>query len=157
MDGNAQHHQHAVNRFAFQIVETGLSLEVNNATVVLGAAEHARPSADSPALAVHVRQPAETAWSLVTRHATMATGQVGTDAVQTATRLKLDGRVLHWRVVGPVARKSAETKSKPLQKHATMAIRPPAMAAAPCAQSSTDTRALDSRRCVMQVQQCLLK
>jgi hypothetical protein len=85
MDGNAQHHQHAVNRFAFQIVETGLSLEVNNATVVLGATQpHARPSADSPVLAMYVRQTAETALSLSPRHVTTATLWVGMDAVQTA-------------------------------------------------------------------------
>ena len=71
-------------------VETGLPLEVNNATVVLGAAEHARPIADSPALAVTqacARHPAETARSRVTRNATTvgaATGLVGMDAVRLA-------------------------------------------------------------------------
>jgi hypothetical protein len=85
MDGNAQHHQHAVNRFAFQIVETGLSLEVNHATVVLGARPpHARPSVDSPALAMHVRQTAESALSLSPRHVTTATLVVRMDAVRTA-------------------------------------------------------------------------
>ena len=55
--------------------------------MVMGATQHARSSADSTALVVTeagVQRRAETAWSLVTRHATMATGQVGTDAVQTA-------------------------------------------------------------------------
>ena len=46
---------------------------------------------------------------------------------------------------GQVARKPAETESKPLQKHATMGIRLPAMAATQCAQSSADTLALGSR------------
>jgi hypothetical protein len=85
LDGDAQNHQHAVyHRSAMQFVETGLSMEVNNATVVLGAAQHARPSADSPALAVHVRQPAETARSLATSNATTTTLLVGMDAVRAA-------------------------------------------------------------------------
>ena len=85
LDGDAQHHQHAVyHRSAIQFVETGLSTEVNNATVLLGAAEHARPSADSPALAMHVRQTAETALSLAARHVTTATLMVRRDAVRTA-------------------------------------------------------------------------
>ncbi len=85
LDGDAQHHQHAVyRRSAILFVETGLSMEVNNATVVLGAAKHARPSADTPALAVHVRQPAETAWSLATSNATTTTIMVRMDAVRAA-------------------------------------------------------------------------
>ena len=84
MVGDAQH-QHAVNRFAVQFVVTGVSLDGNNATVVLGATPpHARPSADSPALAMYVRQPAETALSLSPRHATTATLWMGMDAVRTA-------------------------------------------------------------------------
>ena len=101
----------------------------------------------------------ETPSSLALSNATTATPTVAMDAVQTANQSRLDGRALSWSVVvvSPVAAKTAEMESEPVQKHATMAIRPPAMAAAPCAQSSTDTRALDSRRCVMQVQQCLLR
>ena len=121
----------------------------------MAAVRYAQSSADTPALVARqllntsAGQPAETPSSLASRDATTETPTVGTDAVQTATRLRLDGRALPWRVVGPVARKSAETESKPLQKHATMAIRLPAMAAAPCAQSSADTRALrNSRHCV---------
>ena len=124
------------------------------------AAQGAQLSADTTALLhspTSAAQHAETTSSLATRHATTATASVGMDAVQTAIRLRLDGRALPWRVVDPVARKSAEMESNPLQKHATMAIQLPAMAAAPCAQSSTDTRALDSRLCVTQVQQCLLR
>jgi hypothetical protein len=91
MDGNA-HTSHAINRFAVQIVETGLSLEVKHATMamrmlVMGAAQHARSSADSTALAVtqaRVRQSAETALSLATRHVTTATLMVGMAAVRTA-------------------------------------------------------------------------
>ncbi len=91
MDGNA-HTSDAVTRFAVQIVETGLSLEVNNATMamrmlVMGAAQHARSSADSIALAVtqaYVRQSAETALSLAARHVTTATLMVRRDAVRTA-------------------------------------------------------------------------
>jgi len=84
LDGHAQHHQHAVNQFALQFVETGLSMEANNATVLLGAAEHARPSADSPALAMHVRHTAETALKLSPRHVTTATLRLGMDAVRIA-------------------------------------------------------------------------
>jgi hypothetical protein len=92
LDGNAMHHQDAVHRFAVQIVETGLSLELNNATMatrnlVMGAAQHARSSADSTALAVaqtRVRQSAETARSLATRHVTTATFCLGMDAVRIA-------------------------------------------------------------------------
>jgi hypothetical protein len=83
LDGDA-HPSHAFNLFAIQFVETGLSMEVNNATVLLGAAQHARPSADSPALAMHVHQHAETVRSLATRHATTATFLVGMDAVRAA-------------------------------------------------------------------------
>jgi hypothetical protein len=91
MDGYA-HTSHAVNRFALKVVETGSSLRENSATMatremVMGAAQHARSSADSSALAVSqacVRQPAETARSLAKRYATTATLLVGMDAVRTA-------------------------------------------------------------------------
>ena len=84
MDGDAQH-QHAVNRFAVQIVETGfLSVEGKHATTLVLGAAHARPNVDSPALAMHVRQTAETALSLAARHATTATLMVRRDAVRTA-------------------------------------------------------------------------
>ena len=74
---------------AWKSVETGLPLVVNNATMatretMMGAAQHARPSADSTALAVYVRQSAETALSLTARHVTTATRVVGMDAVRTA-------------------------------------------------------------------------
>ena len=111
----------------------------------MAAATCAQSSADTRALMqspTSAAQPAETPSSLALRNATTATPTVGMDAVQTAIRSRMDGRALPWRVVGPVARKSAETESEPLQKHATMAIRLLAMAAAPCAQSSADTRAL---------------
>ena len=93
LDGSAMHHQHAVNRFAVQFVETGfLSMEVKNATVVMGATPpHARPSADSPALAMYARQSAETARSLATRHATTATLWMGMDAVITAQMYRTGG------------------------------------------------------------------
>ena len=77
---------------ALKFVETGLGLEVNNATIttlilVMGAAQHARSSADTTALAVtqaRVRQPAETARSLATSNATTTTLLVGMDAVRAA-------------------------------------------------------------------------
>ena len=74
---------------AWKFVETGLGLEVNNATIttrkmMMGAAQHARSSADSTALAVYVRQSAETALSLAARHVTTATLMVRRDAVRTA-------------------------------------------------------------------------
>jgi hypothetical protein len=88
LDGIAMHHQHAVNRFAVQFVETGLSLELNNATVVLGATPpNARPSADSTALPMYARQSAVTVLSLATRYATTvgaATVLVGMDVARTA-------------------------------------------------------------------------
>ena len=91
MDGIA-HKSHAVNRFALKFVETGSSLKENSATMatremVMGAAQHARSSADSTALAVTqacVRQAAETARSLATRHVTTATLLMGINAVRTA-------------------------------------------------------------------------
>ena len=91
MDGFA-HKSLAENRFALKFVETGSSLRENNATMttremVMGATQHARSSADSTALAVTqacVRQSAETARSLATRHVTTATLLVGMDAVRTA-------------------------------------------------------------------------
>jgi hypothetical protein len=72
-------------------VETGSSLKVKDAMMatrqmVMGAAQDARSSADSPALPVtqaHVRQHAETALSLATRHATSA-ALVVVDAVRSA-------------------------------------------------------------------------
>ena len=91
MDGYA-HTPHAKNRFALNFVETGSSLRENSATMatremVMGAAQHARSSADSTALAVTqacARQSAETARSLATRHVTTATLLVGMDAVRSA-------------------------------------------------------------------------
>ncbi len=70
-------------------------------------------------------------------------------AQQALTRMR-GARAAHAPTAsrGQVARKPAETESKPLQKHATMGIRLPAMAATQCAQSSADTLALDSRLCV---------
>ena len=92
LDGNAHHQKvHAVHRFAMKFVETGSSLRENIATMatrtmVMGAANHARSSADTTALVTQacVRQCAETARSLTTRHATTATLLVGMDAVRTA-------------------------------------------------------------------------
>jgi len=91
MDGHA-HASHAVYRFALKFVETGSSLREKGATMatremVMGAAQHARSSADSAAPVVThagVRQGAETARSLATRHATTATMWMGMDAVRTA-------------------------------------------------------------------------
>ncbi len=105
-------------------VETGLPLEVNNATVVLGAAEHARPSADSPALTVHVRQSAETARSLTARHVTTTTQLMGMDAVRTALK-KLNGDAQHHRAVYRFAVKFVETGSslQIRENCATMATR----------------------------------
>jgi hypothetical protein len=76
-------------------------MELKDATMatrkmVMGATQHARSSADSPALAATqacARQPAETASALATRHATTATLLV--DAVRTAVLLNLDGNVMH--------------------------------------------------------------
>jgi hypothetical protein len=94
LDGDAQHHQHAVHhRFALKFVETGTSKELNSATMatremVMGATQHARSSADSSARTkARVRQlrlTVETARSLATRHVTTATLMVGMDAVRTA-------------------------------------------------------------------------
>ena len=75
-------------------------------------------------------QLAETTCALAARHATTATPTVMMDAVQTAQRLSPDGIALLFRVVGPVARESAETASKPLQKDAMTTTRQRATAAA---------------------------
>jgi hypothetical protein len=90
-DGHA-HTPHAENRFAVNLVETGSSRRENGATMatremVMGAAHHARSSADSTAVKVTqagVRQRAETVRSLATRHATTATLLMVMDAVRTA-------------------------------------------------------------------------
>jgi hypothetical protein len=92
LNGHAQHHHsHAVYRFAVNFVETGSSMELKTATMatretMMDAAQHARKSADSPALAVTqacARQPAETASALASKHATTATLLlVGMDAVR---------------------------------------------------------------------------
>jgi hypothetical protein len=81
-----------VDQFAIQFVETGLSVEMKHAMIttretMMDAAQHARKSADSPALAVTqacARDSAETALSLTARHVTTATRVVGMDAVRTA-------------------------------------------------------------------------
>jgi hypothetical protein len=55
--------------------------------LVMGAVQHARSSADSTALAVTqacARQPAETALSLASKHATTSTLMVRMDAVRAA-------------------------------------------------------------------------
>jgi hypothetical protein len=142
LDGNA-HTWHAVNQFAIQFVETGLSMEVNNATVLLGAAQHARPSADSPALTVHVRQSAEMARSLVTRYATTTTLLLGMDAVRAALK-KLDGNAQHHHAVSVnrFAAQFVETHMSLEVKHATMATRETVMGAAQHAPSSADSTAL---------------
>ena len=66
---------------------------------------------------------AETPSSLATRHATTATPSVGMDAVRIAQMLRPDGLAQLSRAVGLIARKSAETASKPLQKDAMTGTR----------------------------------
>jgi hypothetical protein len=118
-------------------------MEVNNATVLLGAAQHARPSADSPALTVHVRQSAEMARSLVTRYATTTTLLLGMDAVRAALK-KLDGNAQHHHAVSVnrFAAQFVETHMSLEVKHATMATRETVMGAAQHAPSSADSTAL---------------
>ena len=90
----------------------------------------------------------ETSSSLVMRHATTATASVGMDAVRLAQMLSPDGIAQLSRAEGLIARKSAETESRPVQKDAMMATRQRTTAAAQVATSSVDTTALVSRLCV---------
>ena len=62
--------------------------------------------------------------------------------------LRPDGIARLSRAVGLIARKSAETVSRPLQKDAMTATWQRATAAVLCAQLSADTIALDSCLCV---------
>ncbi len=71
------------------------------------------------------------------------------DAVRTAQMLSPDGLAQLSRAVGLIARKSAETVSRPLQKDAMTATRQRATAAVLYALSSADTTAVDSRPCVL--------
>jgi hypothetical protein len=119
----------------------------------MGARRSAQSSVDTTAteatrlLSTLVAQAAETPKTLATRHATTATPRLEMDAVGTANRSS-DGIAQLSRAVGLLARKSAETVSRPLQKDAMTATRLRATAAAQHAQSSVDTIAMDSRLCV---------
>ena len=115
------------------------------------AAQGAQSSADTTALLhspTSAAQHAETPGALATRHATTATPSVGMDAVRIAQMLRPDGLARLSRAVGLIARKSAETVSRPLQKDAMTATWQRATAAVLCAQLSADTIALDSCLCV---------
>jgi hypothetical protein len=115
------------------------------------AAQSAQSSADTTALLhspTSAAQHAETPGALATRHATTATPSVGMDAVRIAQMLRPDGLARLSRAVGLIARKSAETVSRPLQKDAMTATWQRATAAVLCAQLSADTIALDSCLCV---------
>ena len=133
-----------------------LSVSVTTTTRqrVTAARPDAQWSADTPALVAQklpgtsAAPHAETPSSPATRHATTATPSVGMDAVRIAQMLRPDGLAQLSRAVGLIARKSAETVSRPLQKDAMMATRQRATAAAQGAQSSADTIALDGRLCV---------
>ena len=111
------------------------------------AAQGARSSADTTALLhgpTSAARHAETPGALATRHATTATPSVGMDAVRIAQMLRPDGLARLSRAVGLIARKCAETVSRPLQKDAMTATWQLATAAVLCAQLSADTIALDS-------------
>jgi hypothetical protein len=86
----------------------------------MAAAPCAQSSADTRALMqipTSAGQHAETPSSLALSNATTATPTVAMDAVQTATRLRLDGRALPWRVVGPVARAAMQGHTRALRQH----------------------------------------
>ena len=115
------------------------------------AAEGAQWSVDTTALLhspTFAVQAAETRSSLASRYATTATPSVGMDAVRTAQMLSPAGLAQLSRAVGLIARKCAETVSRPLQKDAMTATWQLATAAVLCAQLSADTIALDSCLCV---------
>ena len=124
-----------------------ISVTITTRQRVTAARPDAQWSADTPALVARqlldtsAAQHAETPSSLATRHATTATPRLEMDAVGPANRSS-DGLARLSRVVGLIARKSAETVSRPLQKDAMTATRQRATAAAEGAQSSADTTAL---------------
>ena len=123
-----------------------ISVTITTRQRVTAARPDAQWSADTPALVARqlldtsAAQHAETPTSLATRHATTATPRLEMDAVGPANRSS-DGIAQLSRVVGLIARKSAETVSRPLQKDAMTATRQRATAAAQGAQSSADTTA----------------
>ena len=104
-------------------------------------------SADTTALVAQqlldtsVAQDAETRSSLATRHATTATLLLQMDAVRSVNQ-RSDGFAQPSRAVGLIARKPAETVSKPHQKDAMMETRQRATAAVEGAQWNADTTAL---------------
>jgi hypothetical protein len=118
-------------RLRVTVAQTRAELSVDTTAPV------ARQLQDTPAA-----QHAETPSSLVTRHATTATPSVGMDAVRIAQMLSPDGLAQLSCAEGLIARKSAETVSRPHQKDAMTATRQRATAAAQGAQSSADTTAL---------------
>ena len=130
-------------------MKRALRISVTTATWLRATAAQLRAelSADTPALVARqlqdtsAAQHAETPSSLATRHATTATPRLEMDAVGPANRSS-DGIAQLSRAVGLIARKSAETVSRPLQKDAMTATRQRATAAAQGAQSSADTTAL---------------
>jgi hypothetical protein len=130
-------------------MKRALRISVTTATRLRATAAHPRAelSADTTALVARqhpdtsVAQHVETRSSLASRHATTATLRPEMDAVRTVNQ-RSDGIASLSRAVGLIARKSAETVSKPFQKDAMMGTRQRATAAAEGAQWSADTTAL---------------